>query len=318
MPALLNPVAPTAYESAGGFLLRALSANGANVRELLSLTRGSTRRQILPEDAPLYEQLTGTPAEWFVRRIAHVRQGDHWPEIELFGTRWRDDWTLRGQYTQVCPECLERSAVARVEWDLMGYTACPVHRKLLVDRCADCGRALQPNRPAVDVCRCGAFLSRPEGPGQDADPGMLAWCHWLSKAVMGAIGGQARPEPLLASFDGLSIDGWYRLCICLGGGVRALRGAHLNAACPWLDTAAVHEILRQGLDAMRDVDAGRPLRIELGMGCGDSLAEQAVRGITLEDRKAASGLRMRLRLPSRWRNAKQVVHRQGDLFEGWA
>lgn len=319
MGTLAIEVVPAPQESASGLLLRALVANGANVRELLALTRGSPRRQIVPDDAPLYESLTGIPASWFTQRIAVATRGDHWVELDVFGSRWRNDWNLRGQHAQVCPECLAAFGFARLEWDLTAFVACPVHGEVLVDRCQACGRALMPNRPAVDVCRCGAFIARAKGGHQAADALVLQWCRWLSGALLAAMGEAGHPPPTpIRSLAGLSPDGSFRLAVCLGGGVRALRGAHLHSASPWLGTSAVHAILREGLSALLDVEQGRPPRIELGLGCGDSLAEQSVRGITFADRQAASHLRQRLRLRSRWRDLTRVLHRQGDLFEGWS
>lgn len=319
MSALSIQVMPALQESASGLLLRALVANGANVRELLALTRGSKRRQIVPDDAPLYEALTGIPAGWFTQRIAAEIRGDHWVELEIFGSRWRSDWTLRGQHAQVCPECLAAFGFARLEWDLTAFVACPIHGSVLIDRCQACGRALMPNRPAVDVCRCGAFISGAKDGPQAADSLVIQWCRWLSEALLAAMG-EASPPVLtpIPSLAGLSPDGSFRLAISLGGGVRALRGAHLHSASPWLGTLAVHAILRDGLSAFLDVEHGRPPRVELGLGCGDSLAEQAVRGITFADRQAASHLRRRLRLRSRWRDLTRALHRQGDLFEGWS
>jgi len=317
MGALTTDVAPAPQESAYGLLLRTLVANGANVRELLALTRNNTRRQIVASDAPLYEALTGVPSAWFAERIPTELRGESWAELEVFGSRWRNDWTLRGQHTQVCPPCLIEFGFARLEWDLTPFVACPIHGEVLVDRCYDCGRALMPNRPAVDICRCGSFIGAATEHRQTADPLVLQWCRWLSATLLAAMGQAPYPaQAPIQSLSSLSPDGSYRLAVCFGGGVRALRGAHLNSASPWLGTSAVHAILRDGLTALMDIEHGRPPRVELGLGCGDSLAEQAVRGVAAADRHAASHLRQRLRLRSRWRNMKQVVHEQGDLFEG--
>lgn len=311
-------VSPRAEESVSGFMLRVLVANGASPRDLLALTRGSTRRLASMEDVPLFSVLTGVDRQWFAERVPTEVRGDRWMEIEVFSSRWRNDWTLRGQYCQVCPQCLIDQGYARLEWDLTAFVVCPVHRRLLVDRCQSCGRALQPNRPAVDVCRCGGFIEGGDSAAADVEPAVVAWCQWLSDTLMAglATGASATPPPM-AELNGLSMDGAYRMVVSLGGGTRELRGAHLNSTSPWLDTRAAYEVLRAGLAALRDIEAGRALATPLGLGCGDAMSEQTVRGITAFDRHAAASMLSRLKLRSRWRNVKPVVHAQGDLFGEW-
>lgn len=256
MGSLPIEVPPRQEEAAYGFLLRALVANGANARELMALTRGSTRRHMAPADAHLFSTLTGVEASWFLERIAAEVRGDRWVEIEVFGTRWRNDWTLRGQHCQVCPQCLLEHGFVRLEWDLTAYVACPVHGRLLVDRCRGCGRALLPTRPAVDVCSCGSFIADLDNVGADA--AVVDWCRWLSKALLASLGLGPAPATLQPrDLAGLSPDGAFRMMVALGGGTRELRGAHLNSASPWLGTSAVHAVLCAGLAALQDLDAGR-------------------------------------------------------------
>ena len=317
MGRLAIEVAPRPDEAAYGFLLRALAANGANARELMALTRGSTRRHMDPMDANLFAALTGIEEQWFIERIAAEARGDRWVEIEVFGTRWRNDWTLRGQHCQVCPQCLLQHGFVRLEWDLTAYVACPLHGRLLVDRCRACGRALLPTRPAVDICGCGRFIADLDNVG--VDPAVVEWCRWLSKSLLASLDLGAAPA-LLQPRDlaGLSPDGAFRMIVALGGGTRELRGAHLNSASPWLGTSSVHAVLCAGLATLQDLQSGRKPTAQLGLGCGDALSEQSVRGIAAFDRHAAASMLAKLKLRSRWRNVRPVVHEQGDLFEGWS
>lgn len=319
MAALPIETTPHEGESAGGLMLRALAANGTRVREMLAMTRGSARRILAPEDVGFFSELTGIAEHWFSDRIPLPVPGDRWTELELFRHRWRNDWTLRGQHCQVCPRCLREFGFARVEWDLTCYVACTVHRLMLVDRCHACGRALLPDRPAVDICSCGRYLeSRSESELEASEP-LLAWSRWISAQLLSSLSmASVVPDPPTKALCGLSPDGGFRLAVALGGGSRELRGALLNSATPWLATAAVCGVLLNGLDALIKLDAGKALDAPLGLGCGDALSEQAVRGITQADRHAAACMQKRLKLPSRWRNVKRSIHLQGDLFEGWA
>lgn len=308
---------PHPDESAGGFMLRTLAANGANPRELLAMVRGSVRRQLATADAALFRDLTGVEHLWFEQRIPQDRRGDRWMEVKLFGSRWRDDWTLRGQHGQVCPACLLEFGYARLAWDLTAFVACPIHGRLLLDRCDACGRALQPHRPAVDVCRCGSFIEA-SGSGENAvGAEILGWCQWLTESLKCALSDSPTPPAPNRLLHGLSLDGAYRLVIALGGGTRELRGASMNSVCWWLSTEAVSQALGAGLDVLRQLEAGRVASPQRGLGCGDALAEQSLRGVTLADRHAAAGWLAKLKLPSRWRNRQPVIHQQGDLFDGW-
>lgn len=318
MAALPIETLPHEGESASGLMLRALAANGAQVRELLAMTRGSVRRILAPADVGLFSELTGIAERWFADRIPLPVRGDRWTEIELFRHRWRNDWTLRGQHCQVCPRCIRDFGFARLEWDLTCCVACTVHGVILVDRCHACGRALLPDRPAVDICSCGRYIvTRGELEVEAPEP-VLAWDRWVSAQLLSSLSmHDPVPDPPAKALHGLSPDGAFRLAVALGGGSRELRGAHLNSATPWLGTAAVCEILLDGLAALKTLDAGKTPGVPLGLGCGDALSEQAVRGITPADRHAAAWMQKRLKLRSRWRNVKPVIHLQGDLFEGW-
>jgi len=54
---------------------------------------------------------------------------------------------------RVCPECLADAAYYRAIWDLTFVAACPIHRRLLVDDCTNCGRPLRWN--GGELARCG-------------------------------------------------------------------------------------------------------------------------------------------------------------------
>ena len=56
---------------------------------------------------------------------------------------------------QVCPECLRQDEYCRIEWDLLPFTACPFHKKVLLDKCPRCNKRLSWVRNRASVCRCG-------------------------------------------------------------------------------------------------------------------------------------------------------------------
>ncbi|UKJ73265.1 TniQ family protein [Azospirillum brasilense] len=74
---------------------------------------------------------------------------------------------------QVCPACLSEDTVPylRLSWRLGFVTACPRHRKLLIDRCTGCGEPVQILRTIPDkgvrCWKCGTDFARAP---QDALP----------------------------------------------------------------------------------------------------------------------------------------------------
>jgi hypothetical protein len=78
---------------------------------------------------------------------------------------------------QICPDCLAAPGGAQLsmEWRLGFVHSCPVHRRLLIDRCPGCGSPIQPlaapvGRGRFDLCvACGGQLG-----SEAADPTSLA------------------------------------------------------------------------------------------------------------------------------------------------
>jgi hypothetical protein len=60
----------------------------------------------------------------------------------------------------VCPACLAESAHHRAVWDLSFASACPVHRREMVDACPECGRALRWAGNDLTRCKCSADLTK--------------------------------------------------------------------------------------------------------------------------------------------------------------
>lgn len=93
--------------------------------------------------------------------------------------------------TQFCPECLatDPSPYFRRRWRLAAWVVCPVHRRLLHDRCPRCGspvnfhraemghRRQARSRPPVfcSTCRCDYRGARVTGLPAEALRGLAAW-----------------------------------------------------------------------------------------------------------------------------------------------
>lgn len=300
-----------------GFMSRLLASNCSNVKEALQLHRNVYRRHVRATDVALFSELAGVPKPWFEWRIPQSVERDRWTEFELFGHRWRSDWLLRGTHQQVCPHCLAESGFARLEWDLQPYVACHIHGTVLQDHCGDCGKAILPDRPSLDVCGCAGFITHHPPQAIAAPTVVVRWCAWLS-AQLNPLAGPtsiSADDGLPTLCAGCSPDGAYRLIQALAGGPRAFRGAQMDCATPWLSTSATLDVLQTGIETLECLARGtRPVR-RPDKGAADGLAEQAVRGVTAWDRAAASRLANELNARSRWRNVKPAIHQQLELFE---
>ncbi|MFB9327824.1 TniQ family protein [Paenibacillus aurantiacus] len=60
-----------------------------------------------------------------------------------------------GNEQQVCSICLKEASYQRNLWELSLVTTCPLHSCRLIDRCQDCGKAINPYRKKMSYCNCG-------------------------------------------------------------------------------------------------------------------------------------------------------------------
>lgn len=301
-----------------GYMARLLALNASDVKEVLLEHRARYRRHVLTPDVALFSELSGVPPDWFQWRIPRFVEGDRWTEVELFGLRWRGDWLLRGTHQQICPECLRERGFARLEWDLQAYAACHVHGIVLQDSCHGCGKAILPDRPALEVCSCTSFLTRHKAISTKAPTAVVAWSAWLSHALIGNDGGRTEniDDGLPPPCGGSTPDGAYRLIQAMAGGPRAMRGEVMHGVSPWLSSSSTVQLLQVGLDAFRGFAAALQKGRGPDRGTADALAEQSVRGVSAWDRAIAGKLVASLQVRSRWRNMKPGYQHQLELFEG--
>lgn len=313
---LPHSVPPHDIESASGYLLRALVRNGASVKEAMSACRAARLSRPLASDADLLAELVDVPVEWLEHRMPISRTRDQWSEVKLFGHVWREPWLLRGGPQQVCPICLEETGVARLEWDLLPYCACHIHKQPLQDVCEGCKRAISPTRPSLEVCECGGYLvAEMQRLDDGVSPDILRWCSWLSQGLLvdDDRAGGLQPEDLAPQLQGTSLDGAFRLVFAYGGGAKAYRGTQIQSKAAWLRTERVQQLLSAGLTALQA--AARRDHRGLPASTAYAVAEQVVAGITTNDRAAAAREMTRLKLGRRWRNAVPRCPAQQDLFQ---
>jgi hypothetical protein len=93
---------------------------------------------------------------------------------------------------QLCPDCLRERGYCRREWDLAITTACPTHRKWLVDACGACRAPVRWDRASLLVCRCKRPLAATSTP---AHPDPIELAQVVAARLAGA--------PCCATYRGL-------------------------------------------------------------------------------------------------------------------
>jgi hypothetical protein len=83
-----------------------------------------------------------------------------------------------------CPDCLRSGEYIRASWCIKFSCVCPIHKTLLLDRCAACGSIQRMERASLARCRCGSYLARAQSvladdellPVQEAFAAAVAAC----------------------------------------------------------------------------------------------------------------------------------------------
>ncbi|WP_354005383.1 TniQ family protein [Roseateles amylovorans] len=299
---------PANEESAAGYMLRLLAANGASLRELRA-NRSVTSSDLSSQLA----SLAGVAPEWFRHRLPTALISDGWLEVEIFGMRWREPWLLRGTRHQVCAACLSERGFASRAWDLIAYPACHIHHVVLQDRCIRCGGAIRDDRPALAVCSCGAVLGYADAESVPAAPDVVAWCARMASALeLEFHCASADPFGFERWFGGTSPDGAYRLVLAFAGGDQAFRHALIASQRSWLPSSAAHDLIHRGLDGLRRTT---PRPSSERQAIVDALAEQQLAGITHWDRAIAGKELSRLALRPRRRLDGSRAASQLSLFD---
>lgn len=246
-------VTPDDAESISGFLHRVATANLVTVSSLTGALGMVNRRRMRPLDTAAIAWITHAPRAWIDWRVPARGATDGRVEWRLFGRSWGTGWSIRQVRQQVCFACLSSRGIARFEWDLACYCACPLHGTLLADHCSHCGRSIASNRATLDVCRCKHYLASSRSAPALADPLLLQWSAWIGESIRPSAPGSSRlPDFLERLIGGMSVDGASRFVVAFGGGSRALARARAEAVESWLPTRQMAAVLLAGLRNLVD------------------------------------------------------------------
>lgn len=207
-------------ESGMSLLLRIASANLATISWLRNRLNILQPRPFRSTDAGALASLVDVPAQELADRLPDSGYIHGHVATRYFGTLSLSRAQQRFARPQVCPECLHTTGYCRACWDFSCYTVCEEHMTAMVDRCASCQRRLTWNRPAIDVCICGAYI----GSGDPLRTEKEAPALLISRRIAMAIGGERtipsaslkRQESLPPWWSHVSLDGCLRILVAMG------------------------------------------------------------------------------------------------------
>ena len=115
---------------------------------------------------------------------------------------------------RICPICVKQRKYAKAAWQLRGIVGCNEHGLLLREKCPVCHRLIWWNRPDIDVCDCGYFLTAT----LDLLPlpnTISNWNRWFQLRFENKAA-RASDFDLPRGLDGLSLDSCFHVVLSLG------------------------------------------------------------------------------------------------------
>jgi len=156
---------------------------------------------------------------------------------------------IRLNRPKICPACLSESPYCRRVWEFSAVTACPTHRRLLIDECPKCKRRISWSRKNVTVCPCN-FDWREFPTPSVAEQQLRLICHiyQLCGIPVAGVGPLKVPEPI----SRLSLNDLLRVLFFVAGqqrGISAATSRHLVAAGK---SQNFHSILTEAYSVFED------------------------------------------------------------------
>lgn len=254
-------VQPEENESGRGYCLRALSANGLDLRWLKRAIGVGPTAQISATHAQALAHIFGIDSDWWRHNLPEVL-ATRPASVRYAGQTFTALNHLRAQTPQVCPDCLRLGLHCQLIWDIALSTVCIAHHRYLEDECPRCNRQLRWERPAMDVCDCGAYLnaalveSCPRPTHQEVQFQELLEAKMFRHTAHEG----CTPLGLPAAFAGLSIDGLIVVTLAFGVLPRALAVTPASARRRRLLSRESTQIIKRALRRLGgDSAAPQPL-----------------------------------------------------------
>lgn len=243
---------PKPDESGRGYYRRLASENGMRgLRELAAMADvARTAAALLNCPEHVAEQLDLQP-QWAVLASQREKQAASWRALR------------RSNSEAVCPCCLQDDIYIRASWEHVFYTACPKHKRSVVDRCPDCGDLLSTNREFIESCNCGRDLRTIDAPS--CTPSQL----WLSSLIETQGRSTASIAPSVEGVDVSTVTGFVRdLCRSFDPSVPSTH----KAAATFRSTREAIEFLSPMESLLADWPTGFRAHVSARIKAGDQEA----------------------------------------------
>ncbi|RTQ34814.1 hypothetical protein EJP69_10425 [Variovorax gossypii] len=154
-------------ESGQGYAMRMALANGLIGLPWVKQALSKTHSAVLDTgDAPFLARWFGASVQLVEFALEGLTRGHREQGFRYAGQLLGRQYFLTRSFPRVCPNCLRELGHCRIAWDIGLTVACVRHRRVLLDRCPSCLRALSWNRPGLDVCSCGFAFEMEDAPAR--------------------------------------------------------------------------------------------------------------------------------------------------------
>lgn len=203
-------------ESAVSYLFRAFDSNGLTLLEAKQWLQIKSWKVLSASEVRLLAWVLRVESSWLMRRtiIAIRRKDAH--GYGFVGHEFGVGAINFEQAGRLCPACVKKDKIGKASWLVKGVSGCHEHGLQLIDRCPRCHRHLYWNRPAVDICSCGYFLSA-IGNTDNIPIRISNWLKWAEIRLGNVDTADSAARYGLPSFlSSLSIDGAFRVVLAFG------------------------------------------------------------------------------------------------------
>jgi hypothetical protein len=244
---------PFEQESGLSCLFRNLHANGLTPKDAQHWLSIRSWSPMTHAELPLWAWAANVDKDWLGDHVVVVSRGHGEAKYGFKGHKLGEGSAASYHSARICPMCIKQGRFHRLSWQLACVPGCVIHDLILLDRCPNCGRVISWNRPALDICHCGRFLTVANGEHR-LPPLLPSWIRWIESRLANR-DGIVDPSDfgLPCLFGSLSIDGSARV-VCAAG---LLPNSNASPGTPSRlsrTSVGMAEILARGLNRLAGLD----------------------------------------------------------------
>ena len=214
--ALPISVVPAEDESGLGVIFRVLLANGLSFRDAQHWIGLKSWNPVKSQDVKVLAWIASLDPFWLAQRTVLAIERSPIRSYGFMGHRFGEGAADYLHSAKICPLCVKRNKYHRVTWQLRCICCCIKHALILSERCPHCGNLIRWNRPAIDICSCGGFLTAVGAPSE-LPLHVQNWVEWVESRLFHSESCKpASAYGLPTFFSSLSIDGAFRVVLSAG------------------------------------------------------------------------------------------------------